>query len=86
MDAWGPIRHPEFYVWDHVAVALHMENRQVLRFDPDQLRENLRFCWRDNRTIIPQTHFDHFRRAHSLLRRLWPGYSWLEKEPPLRPT
>lgn len=29
MDAWGPIRHPEFYVWDHVAVALHMENRKV---------------------------------------------------------
>ncbi|XP_039464191.1 uncharacterized protein LOC120437722 isoform X3 [Oreochromis aureus] len=37
-------RQPQFYLWDNVAMALHVENGQVvLKFDSDQLRENLKF-------------------------------------------
>lgn len=29
MDAWGPINYPQYYVWDHVALALHMKSGEV---------------------------------------------------------
>ncbi|XP_035998576.1 uncharacterized protein LOC105921050 isoform X2 [Fundulus heteroclitus] len=34
----------EFYVWDIVAVALHVENTQVLKFDVNKLRQKLKYC------------------------------------------
>lgn len=37
------LNHCEFYVWDHITLALHV-GAQVLKFDAERLRENLKFC------------------------------------------
>ncbi|CAK6980041.1 uncharacterized protein LOC128371710 [Scomber scombrus] len=37
-------KEKEYYVWDNVAIALHVEEGQVLKFSTEQLRENLTFC------------------------------------------
>lgn len=29
MEAWGPIKYPQYYVWDHVALALHVKSGEV---------------------------------------------------------
>lgn len=29
MEAWELIQDPQFYVWDHVAIALHVAGGQV---------------------------------------------------------
>ncbi|XP_035761310.1 uncharacterized protein LOC118453811 [Neolamprologus brichardi] len=72
MEAWGPIQDPQFYVWDHVAIALHVEGGQVLKFESDDLRKNLTFCERDAVTVAPESDFQHYRDAQNLVARLWP--------------
>lgn len=107
MDAWGPIKYPQYYVWDHVALALHMKSgevrslrssrrallqiqlhrrvhyplclSQVLKFDSDRLRQNLKFCERDDVTIAPKFYFDDSEEAQSVIESLWPESS-LEKD------
>ncbi|XP_026184316.1 uncharacterized protein LOC113143254 [Mastacembelus armatus] len=37
----------KYYVWDHLSVALHMEEGKVLEIGPDRLRDNLKFCYKD---------------------------------------
>ncbi|XP_039464189.1 uncharacterized protein LOC120437722 isoform X1 [Oreochromis aureus] len=78
-------RQPQFYLWDNVAMALHVENGQVvLKFDSDQLRENLKFCESDRPTITPNFYFDHFENAKILVNQLWPDSDTvLEEEPSL---
>lgn len=78
MEAWGPIKYPQYYVWDHVALALHVESGQVLKFDSDRLRQNLKFCERDDVTIAPKFYFDDSEEAQSVIESLWPESS-LEK-------
>ncbi|XP_071362048.1 uncharacterized protein [Trachinotus anak] len=66
----------EFYVWDEVAIALHMEEGQVLKFDDVKLRKYLKICNPGNPTLT-----DNFSAAESLVGRLWPDYPGpLEKE------
>ncbi|XP_039882968.1 uncharacterized protein LOC120730613 isoform X3 [Simochromis diagramma] len=75
VDAQQLIRRV-FYVWDNVAVALHVENRRVLTFDADRLRQNLRFCWPDEVTARndEEEEFDDFEDATNLVKCLWPGW------------
>nr|XP_004557009.3 uncharacterized protein LOC101469000 isoform X2 [Maylandia zebra] len=72
MEAWGLIQDPQFYVWDHVAIALHVAGGQVLKFDSDDLRKNLTFCECDAVTVTPNSDFQHYQDAQSLVTRLWP--------------
>ncbi|XP_026213322.1 uncharacterized protein LOC113160323 isoform X2 [Anabas testudineus] len=70
----------EYYVWDHVVVALHLEEEQVLEFDRDKLRENLKFCDKGPATIT-RYNFDGFKEAETLVKELWPDDpASLEKE------
>ncbi|XP_014190842.1 uncharacterized protein LOC106633290 [Haplochromis burtoni] len=78
MEAWELDNWPEYYVWDHVALALHVESGQVLKFDSDRLRQNLKFCERDDVTIAPKFYFDDSEEAQSVIESLWPESS-LEK-------
>lgn len=45
---------------------------QVLKFDSDDLRKNLRFCERDAVTVRPESDFQHYKDAQRLVARLWP--------------
>lgn len=66
--------HPQqFYVWDHFAVALHVD-KQVLNFDADGLRKNLTFC-SSGRAPITRDPFDDFTQAEELVKGLWPDCS-----------
>lgn len=106
MEAWELDDCPQYYVWDHVALALHVESGQVrslrssrrallqiqlhrrvnyplflfqvLKFDSDRLRQNLKFCERDDMTIAPKFYFDDCEEAQSVIESLWPESS-LEK-------
>lgn len=51
---------------------------QVLKFDSDRLRQNLKFCERDDVTIAPKFYFDDSEEAQSVIESLWPESS-LEK-------
>ncbi|XP_071362052.1 uncharacterized protein [Trachinotus anak] len=70
----------EFYVWDHVAIALHVEEGQVLHFDDDKLRENLTFC--DPGQASYHQNFDSYEEADEVVcERAWPCYpAPLERE------
>ncbi|XP_041832334.1 uncharacterized protein LOC121634011 [Melanotaenia boesemani] len=72
-------RH-EFYVWDNVSVALHMEEEQVLKFDVDQLRNNLKFVTKDEVTTN-RNPFDSFEEAKTLVKELWPEHDIPLEEP-----
>ncbi|KAF3705485.1 hypothetical protein EXN66_Car021176 [Channa argus] len=66
MVGWGV----QYYVWDNVAVGLHMEEGQVLKFDPDRLRENLTICYKGKSQIARE--FDSLEDAEQCVRDLWP--------------
>ncbi|XP_039465985.1 uncharacterized protein LOC120439254 [Oreochromis aureus] len=72
---------PPFYVWDHVALALHVENGQMLKFDADRLRANLTFCDQDNVKLPLKFNFDRFEDAKKVVRHLWPKSTPLKREP-----
>ncbi|XP_071362051.1 uncharacterized protein [Trachinotus anak] len=63
---------PQFYFWDHVTIALHMGEGQMLNFDDDKLRENLRICGPGEPLITNS--FDGFEEAREVVERLWPDY------------
>ncbi|XP_070839653.1 uncharacterized protein [Chaetodon trifascialis] len=73
MEAEKVTSFPQFYVWDNVAIALHVD-KQVLQFDADRLRENLRFCSRAQPAIIRPWEFDSFEEAEKVVKELWPDY------------
>ncbi|XP_040906774.1 uncharacterized protein LOC121190253 isoform X2 [Toxotes jaculatrix] len=60
---------PHYYVWDNVAIALRVEEGQVLSFDDDKLRKNLRFCEKGKPAL--SGHFNSFQDAEELAGRLW---------------
>ncbi|XP_051793094.1 GTPase IMAP family member 8-like [Acanthochromis polyacanthus] len=67
----------QFYIWDNVAIALHVD-KEVLEFDADQLRGNLKFCHHSEPAIGT---FDSFEEATNQVTELWPDYdSPLEEE------
>nr|XP_020489068.1 uncharacterized protein LOC109983616 [Labrus bergylta] len=73
---------PEFYVWDNVAIALHVDD-QVLKFDVDQLRKRLTFCDKGYPVIAKE--FDRIEEAEEFVRVFWPNYpSALKKDDGLR--
>ncbi|XP_026184315.1 uncharacterized protein LOC113143069 [Mastacembelus armatus] len=79
------VKDCEFYVWDHVAVALHMEEGKVLEFGPDRLRNNLKFCDAGTPKIGKDLIFQGFQEAEEIVKGLWPDYpAPLEKELPLQ--
>lgn len=48
---------------------------QVLTFDADRLRQNLRFCWPEEVTARnDEEEFDDFEDATNLVKCLWPGW------------
>ncbi|XP_031176471.1 uncharacterized protein LOC116065178 isoform X2 [Sander lucioperca] len=73
-------REVQFYVWDNVSIALHVEE-QVLNFDAGRLRDNLKFCHEGYPSIIPRYKFHNFQGAEQLVNNLWPNHpSPLEKD------
>lgn len=69
MDVLGP---HQFYVWDNVAIALHV-GTEVLKFDPERLRKNLKFCQREMVKFGESSDFNTFEQAEGVVRGLWPG-------------
>ncbi|KAK5917599.1 hypothetical protein CgunFtcFv8_002434 [Champsocephalus gunnari] len=61
---------PEFYVWDNVGIALHVEEK-LLEFGPDRLREKLKFC-EGGAGSCRSVEFEDFPSAEATVRRLWP--------------
>ncbi|XP_030010846.1 uncharacterized protein LOC115433520 [Sphaeramia orbicularis] len=83
MEAVEPEGRHEFYVWDHVAIALHVTDEAVLTFDSDHLRANLRFCEMGDVVIKRSQYsrrsenFDSYEEAQARVTNLWP----LERSP-----
>ncbi|XP_068455050.1 uncharacterized protein [Clinocottus analis] len=71
MEARDAGPYPEFYVWDHVAVALHVGD-EMLNFDAGRLRENLRFCTTDSTDPIHLGGFEDAEEAEGIVQDLWP--------------
>nr|XP_033494442.1 uncharacterized protein LOC117264525 [Epinephelus lanceolatus] len=65
------VAYPQFYVWDNVAIALHVEE-QVLKFDSGRLRENLKLCSAGKVKITPRYNFLSFQDAKEFVEELWP--------------
>ncbi|XP_027887378.1 uncharacterized protein LOC114153196 [Xiphophorus couchianus] len=70
------------YVWDKVAVALDVGKTQMLKFDADRLRNNLKYCLLDDINCLPKDHTPvSFDDAKLVVKSLWPGWSGpLEEE------
>ncbi|XP_018545356.2 uncharacterized protein LOC108892342 [Lates calcarifer] len=76
MELFPCSRH--FYVWDHVAIALHVGKGKVLKFHTDQLRGNLKFCDPGEPQL---SYFESFADAEEIVGNLWPEYpAQLEKQ------
>ncbi|XP_006808332.1 uncharacterized protein LOC102799573 [Neolamprologus brichardi] len=75
-------RFPPYYVWDNVAIALHVERGQVLKFDCDLLRKNLTFCRESDGNVPDEIQFDDFKAAEALVEKLWPDSGLQLKEEP----
>ncbi|XP_029375875.1 uncharacterized protein LOC115054690 isoform X2 [Echeneis naucrates] len=54
-----------YYIWDNVAIALHMEKDQVLKFDPDKL--SVTPCEQDE--IVYRDNFDSLKEAEGHIKR-----------------
>ncbi|XP_049447126.1 uncharacterized protein LOC125897772 [Epinephelus fuscoguttatus] len=73
------VAYHQFYVWDNVAIALHVEE-QVLKFDTGRLRENLKFCSAGKVVFTPRYNFLSFPRAKEIVEEMWPGCPPLEED------
>ncbi|XP_032433012.1 uncharacterized protein LOC116728803 [Xiphophorus hellerii] len=77
-----PVWH-EFYVWDHVALALHVENKQVLELDIDKPEDFLTYCEKDD--VPYRQEFQNHHEANELVKEVWPEWVGpLEAERPLQ--
>lgn len=82
MEARDVSTLPQFYVWDHVAIALRLHEGEVLKFDTNKLRRNLKFCRPEG---PPLAEFEKFEEANQLVNSLWPDFpAPLEEERPLQ--
>ncbi|XP_014878347.1 GTPase IMAP family member 4-like [Poecilia latipinna] len=66
------VRDYQFYVWDHVALALHVENDQVLKLDFKKPEDFLTYCEKDDVTY--RFEFQNLDEANELVKK-WP--EWL---------
>ncbi|XP_041657742.1 uncharacterized protein LOC121519032 [Cheilinus undulatus] len=73
VDARPVTQMPEWYVWDHVAIALHVGN-QLLHFDVDQLRKNLKYCKKIRPPVCRDICFDYYTVAEGIVGKLWPHH------------
>ncbi|XP_072318130.1 uncharacterized protein [Eucyclogobius newberryi] len=73
----------EFYVWDHVTLALVMDGPsqkdQVLRFPDNDLRQSLRFCEKGYPPVRPEIEFQSYDEANEEVQELWPGSGALKE-------
>ncbi|XP_007577154.2 uncharacterized protein LOC103155413 isoform X3 [Poecilia formosa] len=67
------VRDYQFYVWDHVALALHVENDQVLKLDFKKPEDFLTYCENDDVAYVEG--FQDHDKANELVKELWP--EWL---------
>ncbi|XP_058484425.1 uncharacterized protein LOC131459017 isoform X1 [Solea solea] len=68
----------EYYVWDHIAIALCVPDGEVLKFDTNKLRGNLKYC---SPGAPPLAEFEDFEESDDLVRSLWLEFPTpLEKE------
>ncbi|XP_027887379.1 uncharacterized protein LOC114153197 [Xiphophorus couchianus] len=78
-----PVWYRKFYVWDHVALALHMEKEEVLKLDFDKPEDFLTYCEKDDVTYRKE--FQNHHEANELVKELWPEWVGpLEVERPLQ--
>ncbi|XP_033992886.1 uncharacterized protein LOC117488195 [Trematomus bernacchii] len=70
---------PQYYVWDNVGIALHVEKDKLLEFGPDRLREKLKFCEGEKLPHAP-VEFDGFPSAEATVQDLWPDDRSLERD------
>ncbi|CAB1334643.1 unnamed protein product [Coregonus sp. 'balchen'] len=68
-----PQKH-QFYVWDNVTVAFHMDDSQMLTFDTYNLRDHLRFCEPGQPPISPDCEFTTYEEAKEMVDCYWPYY------------
>ncbi|RVE63342.1 hypothetical protein OJAV_G00135390 [Oryzias javanicus] len=61
---------PKYYVWDNVAIAFDV-GEEVLEFNVDQLRQNLKYCELDSVTYNFTDKLTA-EQAEELIRDLWP--------------
>ncbi|XP_029957288.1 uncharacterized protein LOC115395784 [Salarias fasciatus] len=76
----------EFFVWDVVSIALHLEPEEVLLLTQKQLRKHLTFCNMFDAPFMYRRrhHFLDFDEAQLLVEGLWPSSANLEREVSLR--
>ncbi|XP_049896272.1 uncharacterized protein LOC126387698 [Epinephelus moara] len=79
MEAQKVASYPQFYVWDNVAIALHVEE-QVLKFDSGRLRENLKYCDIEGFVYTRSNTLVSFPDAKEIVEELWPGCPPLEED------
>ncbi|XP_058483703.1 uncharacterized protein LOC131458548 isoform X2 [Solea solea] len=65
------------YVWDHVTIALSVPSGEVLKFDTDKLRGNLKYCSPGAPRLAE---FEDFEMADDLVESLWPNFPRTLKE------
>ncbi|TKS83350.1 hypothetical protein D9C73_017462 [Collichthys lucidus] len=61
----------QYYVWDNVAIALQVDE-QVLTFDSNRLRENLKFCEKAKVITARPYEFENYEVAQTRVADLWP--------------
>ncbi|KAK7925635.1 hypothetical protein WMY93_007945 [Mugilogobius chulae] len=72
---------PQWFVWDHVTLALVVED-QVLHFTKKNLRRSLRFCEKGDRQVNHTTKFQKYDHANKAVKKLWPESGDLERFDP----
>ncbi|XP_078786682.1 uncharacterized protein LOC144981366 [Oryzias latipes] len=65
-----PLYLAPYYVWDNVAIAFHV-GETVLKFDVNQLRQNLEYCERDS-VNYNRSENRCAEDAEAVIRNLWP--------------
>ncbi|MEQ2166958.1 hypothetical protein GOODEAATRI_033833, partial [Goodea atripinnis] len=61
----------QFYVWDHVAVALHVDDTEkVLKFEVNKLQQNLKYCEEGGGTY--RSNYTDLDVAKDLVFKFWP--------------
>ncbi|XP_029602363.1 uncharacterized protein LOC115187461 [Salmo trutta] len=68
-----PQKH-QFYLWDNIAVAFHMDGSQMLTFDRYNLRHHLRFCEPGTPQLSPDCEFTTYEEAKDMVDCYWPYY------------
>ncbi|XP_014187063.1 uncharacterized protein LOC106632881 [Haplochromis burtoni] len=60
----------QWYVWDHITIALLVEDGKVLKFGSDVLLQRLTFCKKDQVIVAPRC-YDSRDLAENWVKTLW---------------